>query len=432
MKNKKGYLLPMAVIFVIISIIMGMSILYLGGNEQIAAMKRYQREKAFYIAEAGANWAFANKKANESWHPEANPVSFGGGNFQVSEQISGDTVVFISTGAYLSQQAQVSIITFPGSSSGGGGMGSFGQGLFGLNSVLLQENAWIDGYDSRNGPYGASNRGPYGNTGSKGSITLRNNSHIYGTAMVEDGPYYLTLGHNATVSDSDLYHTFDDPLNNLPPVIVPSDLTGLPYPVQGDPRITGNYTLSNGVLTVSNNRVITISGGDFRFNKIILNNNARMYITDNVRFYIESVLTLSNNTNVIFQNNSTGVWYLGKQGSSFTPTLANNSVINNQSSIPGNLRIYIASSTNLTLANNARTLNAVIYAPTSSITLANNSQFYGGIVANTLTVVNNASVHYDIALRDIRFPDDPGGEETSPGTRIIIRWSKPDWASRLQ
>ncbi|HOK79561.1 MAG TPA: hypothetical protein PK303_02635 [bacterium] len=428
---KKGYVLPMAIIFVIVALIMGMGILYLGGNEQIAAMKRYHKEKSFYIAEAGANWAFANKRANESWHPPTNPVSFGGGTFVVSESVQGETIVFISTGRYGSQETRISVTTYRPMGSGGGAGGSFGQGLFGHQSVTIYNNAWVDSYDSRRGPYGPSNRGNHGDTGSKGTMTLYNNAHIYGTAMVEDGPQYLYLGNGATVSDSDLYHSFDDPLNNLPDVTVPSDLMNLPYPVQGDSRITGNYTISNGRLTVGNNKVITISGGDFRFKSITLNNNSIMYITGNTRFYIESSLTLSNNTQVIIQNNGVVIWYLGNQGTSFTPTLANNSVINNTSQTTGNLRIYVASSTNLTLANNAQAFNGVIYAPTSSITLANNSQFFGGIVSNNLTLINNAIVHYDVALREISFPEDPG-LGTGPGTRIIVRWTKPDWSARFQ
>jgi len=428
---KKGYILPMAIIFVVISLIMGMSILYLGGTAQISSMKRYHKEKAFYIAEAGANWAFANKRANESWHPGAGTVSFDGGTFQINEIVSGETIIFESTGRYGNQESNVSIVTSRTGGSGGGTGGFFGKGLFGSQSVTLYENAWVDSYDSRLGPYGPSNRGNHGDTGSKNTVTLYNNAHIHGTAMVEDGPQYLYLGHNATVTDSDLYHSFEDPLNNLPAVVVPSDLMNLLYPVQGDPRITGNYTISNGRLTVNNNRTVTISGGDFKFKSITMNNNSIMYITGNTRLYIESSLTLSNNTQVIIQNNSVVIWYLGNQGTPFTPTLANNSVINNTSQTTGNLRIYVASSTNMTLANNAQAFNGVLYAPTSSITLANNSQFFGGIVSNVLTIVNNAVVHYDVALREINFPEDPG-LGTGPGTRMIVRWTKPDWSARLQ
>ncbi|MCM8816402.1 MAG: hypothetical protein NC913_02685, partial [Candidatus Omnitrophica bacterium] len=371
------------------------------------------------------------KKANKPWDPEQD---FGDGTFSVEETADGETIIFTSEGSYKGQSARVSIVTYRTPGSGGSGSGgSFGKGLFGSQSVTLFENAWIDGYDSRLGPYGPSNRGNYGDTGSKGAITLYNNSHVYGTVMVEDGPNYLTLGHGATVADSDLYHNFGDPFNNLPQVTVPADLATLPYPIAGDPRITGVYTLSSGKLIVGNNKIITISGGDFRFKSITLNNNSIMYITGNTRFYIESALTLSNNTQVIIQNNSTVIWYLGNQGTTFTPTLANNSVINNSSTTPGNLRIYVPSNANITLANNALAFNGIIYAPNSTITLANNSQFYGSIVAKNLTVVNNASIHYDKALRDITFPEDPGaGGGTQPGPRVIVRWTKPDWLGRLQ
>lgn len=431
MRSKRGYLLPMAIIFVLISTILGMGILYLGGNEQIAAIKRYNREKAFYIAEAGINRAFSYKKINESWHPEQNPVSFGDGTFYVVETIQGETIIFTSTGNYKGQSIRVSAVTYR--SSGGGSSGNlFGNGIFGSQSVTLYNNAWIDGYDSRLGPYGQSNRGNHGTTGSRGTITLYNNANIYGTAMVEDGPAYLIIGNNATVTDSDLYHTFENPFDNLQLVDVPSDLENLPYPVKGDPRITGTYTITNGILTVNNNKTITITGGDFRFKSIRMNNNSMMYITGNARFYIESALTLSNNTQLIIQNNSTVIWYLGNQGIPFTPTLANNSVINNTSTTPGNLRIYVASNTNLTLANNAQAFNGVIYAPGSSITLANNSQFYGSIVSQNLTLINNASIHYDVALQNMIFPEISGGGGTQPGPRVIVHWTKPDWRGRLQ
>lgn len=437
MKKKKGYLLPMAIIFVLISTIMGMGILYLGGTEQVTAIKRYHEEKAFYIAEAGINRAFAYKKANESWHPETSPISFGGGTFVVSETVQGDTIIFTSTGTYHNQIATVSIITYrsPGSSSGG----SFGSGVFGSDSITLANNAWIDGYDSRLGPYGPSNHGPYGDTGSTGVITMYNNSHIYGTAMVEDPSKLIKTG-GSTVTDSDLHHTFSSPFDNLPKVTIPSDLLNLPYPMQGDPRISGQYTLIGGSLTVGNNKVITISGGDFRFRNITLNNNSIMNITGDTRFYVEQTFLLSNNVKVNIQNNSTVIWYFGGLGTSFPLNLSNNSEINNTSSVPGNLRIYISVPSGtpypypsqLTISNNAKIFNGVIYAPDTQVLIVNNGQVYGGIVAKNISLLNNANVHYDIALRDANFPEDPGGGGLPPGPRTIVRWTKPDWSSRLQ
>jgi len=78
--NNKGYLLPMVLIFIVITLILGMGILYVGGLEQIGAKKRLNREKAFYIAEAGAYRARAYlTQYDVNWIPEDNPVAFGGG-----------------------------------------------------------------------------------------------------------------------------------------------------------------------------------------------------------------------------------------------------------------------------------------------------------------------------------------------------------------
>ncbi|MCM8815682.1 MAG: hypothetical protein NC931_06880 [Candidatus Omnitrophica bacterium] len=453
MKNKTGYLLPMAIIFVLISTTLGMGILYLGGNEQIAAIKRYHKEKAFYIAEAGINRAFAYKKANESWHPETNPISFGGGNFIVTETVQGETIIFTSTGNYKGQSEKISIHTYRSSSRPGT---LFNYGIFGSQAVALASNAIVDGYDSRLGPYGPSNRGNYGDTGSTGDITLYGNAHIYGTALLEDAQLrivrgglppiegggdfndetnYLTLSIGSTVTNYDLNHTFESPFDNLPPVNIPSDLQSMPYPVQGDPRITGNYSLYYGKLTVNNNNVVTISGGSFKFHSITMNNNSTMYITGNARIFVQYALKLYNNTRIIIQNNSEVILYLGFSGSipPFWLTIANNSVINNTSNVPANLRIYVGSTTqHLWFANNSEAFNAVIYAPHARVIFYQNSNFYGSIVAQEIILMNNSFLHYDIALRDINFPEAPGGGSVQPGPRVIVRWTKPDWANRLQ
>ncbi|HOJ38930.1 MAG TPA: hypothetical protein PK644_00495, partial [bacterium] len=73
-KNRsQGYLLPMVIIFVFISGIIGWSILYLGRSERLASKRRLFREQAFYLAEAGAQRALAYLKANPSWEPDDTP-----------------------------------------------------------------------------------------------------------------------------------------------------------------------------------------------------------------------------------------------------------------------------------------------------------------------------------------------------------------------
>ena len=55
--NKRGYLLPMVIIYLIVAMIVGVGILTLGSLDRIEANKRLHREQAFYLAEAGINLA---------------------------------------------------------------------------------------------------------------------------------------------------------------------------------------------------------------------------------------------------------------------------------------------------------------------------------------------------------------------------------------
>ncbi|HPP11384.1 MAG TPA: hypothetical protein PKW42_01505 [bacterium] len=433
-KNRsQGYLLPMVIIFVFISGIIGWSILYLGRSERLASKRRLFREQAFYLAEAGAQRALAYLKANPSWEPEDTPQSLAGGTFSVTRQSQGtnnETIIVTSTGTFKGVEETVELYI---NSAGGGPRhsSSWGQGLFGSQSVTLANNSVIDSYDSRLGAYGGSNVGQDGDVGTKGSILMANNSTIRGDAFVTGGPGSITMGNGAVITgDKNYNYTFDDPLNDLSafPVIIPSSLSSLPYPSYGDPRITvnsGSYTLSNGTLTLNNNALITISGGDFRFYRIVMNNNSQLTINNDSRFYIENNFTMNNNTQLIMNSSAEMVLYLGSNAST---VFANNSIMNNQSNTPGNFRIYTNSSSGLTLANNAQALNCVVYAPNAIVTLANNSQFYGGIVARNITLANNSLVHYDVSLRDTDFPDDPwdDGGGTSPSLSVI-RWRKPNW-----
>ena len=62
--NKRGYLLPMVIIYMIIAMIVGLGILTLGSLDRIEANKRLNLEQAFYLAEAGINLAYYRLKEN--------------------------------------------------------------------------------------------------------------------------------------------------------------------------------------------------------------------------------------------------------------------------------------------------------------------------------------------------------------------------------
>jgi len=432
LKNRKGFLLPMAAIFIVIMVIIGMGILYLGTLERLGAKKRLNREKAFYLAEAGAYRAYAHLRADRNWQPETEPLSLGDGTFLVEREDTEDGKInIVSTGTVKGIDEKVQLTL----SSGAGN--SWAQGLFGSIRIRMSNNAKIAGYDSSTDPRGnvqLSNA----EAGSKLLIELSNNCTIYGNASVTEAGSINLYNNSRITGQQNTDTVFDPPLDNLPDVVIPSDLAALPYPVKGDPRIriiSGNnnfWTLSGGTLNVSNNVELEISGGDYRFSNIYSSNNTIIRFTGNTRIYVENQINISNNSKWDIQGSMT--IYLGTN-SNFL--VSNNAKVGKTQGsdifpvLPQNLRIYSASTRSdaVSFSNNSK-IAGLLYVPRGRIDMNNNGGFLGGIIANIIDLSNNAKVLYDINLNNIEIPDDPGGSGT--GRVRIIRWTKPEWVNRLQ
>jgi len=403
----------MAAIFVVIMVILGMGILYLGGLEQIGAGRRLNREKAFYLAEAGAYRAYAHLRSDIAWEPEAEPVPLGDGSFSVVlEEDEDDRLNVVSTGTVNGVNETVRLVL----SSDSGGI--FSRGIFGSEKVTVWNNGFVDSYDSDAGPYGASNMGYDGDVGSNKKILVYNNGDVRGDASVSTG------------NSTDIYDplngitgtkNYKAPIRELPQIDIPDDLEGLPYLNHGTPLIAGNYTLTGGVLKVSNNKSITISGGNYRFKSIELSNNATARITGNVRLYIEQDYTLKNNA--IFTFDGTSEIYIGGK-----MTMENGSDIDSPPNA-SNLALYLTSSETQTFSNNSITTVGVVYAPNAKILISNNAGIFGDVVANEIVIKNNGMVHYDIALRHQHPSGEPGSDDIE---LTILRWTKPGWVNRLQ
>ena len=414
--NNKGYLLPMTVIFTIIAVILGASILYLGGMEQIGAKRRLNREKAFYIAEAGAYRAYAHLKENSSWVPEDEPQSLGGGTFDVeSDNTSSETIIITSTGTFNNVQEKVELTI---KRSGGG---IFSQGIFGGSQVYLSGSSQIWGYDSRTGTISED-----ADVGSNKKIEIAGDGAIHGNAYVPPNGSIIVPGWkpNAITGEK----TKDAETRNLPPVTIPSALLALPYTQQGDPKISGNYKISGGNFTMDDwPRVAAMSSGDYHFRSLKLTkSDPQLTMTGNIRIYIEEDFSVTNNSNIIFDTSGSGTKveiYIGTNGS---VTFDNSGRINFDNS-PVNLAIYVASSKEIKIIGNAR-VNGAIYAPNSKCTVQNSSELRGAIVADQVNLPGDAKIYYDVALKETSVPGDPGG---GTGEITIIHWTKPDWKGRL-
>ena len=75
--------------------------------------------------------------------------------------------------------------------------------------------------------------------------------------------------------------------------------------------------------------------------------------------------------------------------------------IQNPSGIPANLQITYAGSRGVNLSGGAGSY-ATVYAPNALVNMSGNSDFFGSIIASTLTNSGNAAIHYDTSLPSIQ------------------------------
>jgi len=433
--NKKGYLLPMVIIYMVTAMIVGTGIVLLGSLDRIEANKRLHREQAFYLAEAGINLARYDLKNSIPLPTDPQTVNSGTwtGTFVLSET-GTDTITVTSTGTVKGNTETIRLtVTIVGG-------GPFSDGIFGADSLIVKNNSVMDSYDSRLGPYGGSNVGSEGDAGSNSYISVSNEGIINGDASVSAGGNIMVGIQGEITGDT----SFSADPKTLPGVIIPNDLYGLNYPVLyptdppgglGDSRIIGSeYTMNSaGEFEVNGHKSVTISGGDFRFKKITVGIGSTLYITNttgNSRFYIQGGgLHLSNNsqTNLVGEGVTAEIYV-----DTSIATLDNSASLNcpidpiTNLHIPGDpshLGIYITSTQTQYIENNAF-ISAALYAPRAEVIIKNNGGFFGSVVAKSVVLDQNAKTHYDIALRTNPPPGDPGG---GPPIITFVNWTKPDW-----
>ncbi len=247
---------------------------------------------------------------------------------------------------------------------------------FSDKALSLDNNAFLDSYDSSRGYYGGSNVVSNGNIGTNiSTIDLKNNVTVHGTQT--------TQAHFV-----------------LDPVIVPAGLTAL---------------VSSGELSFSNDQTQTLLSGQYKYSGISFGNKTKLVIAGNVTLYLTgdpSILS-GNNTELVINAGASLIIYADGKVS-----FNNDVLVNNVSKIPGKFIIYstYSGSDGVKIDNNS-TFYGVIYAPQTDVILNNNVTLYGAIVGKTVEISNNVAVHFDEALKSF----------TGPGissTGVLVHWAE--------
>lgn len=341
-------------------------------------------EQAFYVAEAGLQNAFAQIDENIEWRIGFDKWPFGEGTYTVTVIDSTDnatlidTVILQSEGEVMGGKSSLELWLIPGTKS------FYRYAAFGENSLLLENYACTDSYNSDSGTYAATQDTLGGNVGSNGTALLKNNVTVGGNLSIARSGG-ITFENSAEVlgdtTSTASVQTFD--------LASDSDYDWAQNNNSAPAGIIGNdYDFDPGPLdfSIKANKEITLTSGTYFFTSLSLQNNADIRLAPGaeVQIYVTG--------DILFENNTTF----------------------NEDGIPGNLTVFTRGA-KLNFKNRTE-FRGTIYAPNCDFMHENNADLYGSIIARSVSQKNNTCIHYDRSLADKK-----GGFD---GTMTAIGWKE--------
>jgi hypothetical protein len=351
-----------------------------GSKEQIVAL---------YVAEAGLSDGYANLQGGgdgEIGSDDA-PVAFGGGSYWVeSTDLGGGVVSLISTGVDDRTQRRLELVLREENDS------IYRWGAFGDEGVSMSSNSKVDSYDSRLGTYASqmvngtgSNAWAldHGNVGSNGSITMSQNSLVFGDVVPGPSGTATVIG-NAAVSGSTT--PAEDP-QAMPPLDVP------PIP-------------ATGPLSVPNQSTMTVAAGNYHWTSTTIGKGATLSVIGPATLVCDSLLLQSASAlRVDATAGPVDIYVIDDF------VLSSNTLVASTTYAPEDIRLHLQSDNvidpdllvdldEIDFNSNSK-LFGTIYAPEAAITINSNFELFGAIIARSLVLSSWCRVHFDEALLDL-------------------------------
>ena len=353
MKNERGFILITLYLLLAVFLAHGTALITRCFAE-IKGAERFQAgTHAFYVAEAGVDWAITQLRVDPLWGGGAGALANVNGDYVVTLQDLGGnrrritSVGRITQGAGVLARHSVETLVRVGPTP------LFPYGMFGDQLVTLTGNARTDSYNSANGPYNAGTAGSNGDVGtngvSAGDLTLTGNATILGDAfagMGGDPNTVITMTGNSAIT------------GNRAPLGTPQPMTPVTVP--------GGLT-SQGNLSIAGNNTVTLPGGTYLYNNVSVSGNGRLNFTGPIHLYVTGTLSISGNG------------------------------IGTSANLPPNLLIYVQGGGNIHFTGNADFYGAV-YAPESPVQISGNGALFGSAMGRTVQNSGNGGVHFDEAL----------------------------------
>lgn len=376
-----GYVLPLVMVVLLILLVIGSGLVYLGMQGRIRAVRNVSDIIARTAADAGLAKAVFEMNEKLKAKPFSNatlPIE--------TNQLLSNCDAFYSFTVSVDAKGIYSVKSIGNCNKAENQVyctlrlrGPFDWAIAVDDTITLHNSAAIDWYnnDSDDEPLKVAT-----NSIENAAVDLKNSIKIYGDVAVGvggDPDEVINEGTSITITGEK--YAMPEEMEFIP-VTVPVWLQTLP---------------SGG--TINGDNTITTSG---KYDKINLINSNEITIKGNVLLYITGDVILGNSCKITIENdgNSSLELYIGGNLEA-----KNSSEFNNKTEIPKNFKLYgLDSCTNLRLKNSTD-YYGVIYAPKADIIFDNSINFYGAIVGKTLDMVNSAMIYYDASLRDVTVND---------------------------
>lgn len=398
-KNKqRGAALLLALVLTVGLIILGSGYVAVVRSNYQLSLISYADVEALHIAEAGVEFAI--------WE-----IAYGGRDFLAADGWSGvnpfiRTDIVRTSGGDAIGEYQLTVIDSGSNSyeilsrgffpSQAGSLSErivkvvveqenlFEQAMFGMGSITLSPFVYIDSYDSRLGAYGGANVSSNGDLITWSISTSSPYAADIGSSSVVNGN--LTIGVGGDVSaaikmspGSSITGTKSTLLKVKTPYSVP-DISGtLPY--QGSLSVP-----AHGTATIS-------SSGEY--DSITLGPNATLIVDSEVSLYVDGAVNFANHSSMIIDP-TVKVSLVINDTLTFGPFAQ----IVNSSFDPKRFTIYCTDNVASFELGAQGQFYGNVYMPNSDFTVAPFTDYFGSIVANTISLGSNVNYHYDKSLAD--------------------------------
>lgn len=373
----KGSIMALILIISIIVTILGMSMLAVGNQVRIRAVKTNNQTASRIAADAGLTMAletlisqYEDGTLDDNNLPSGTDVAIPNFNGTYTYTITENTgeYTIVCEGNFNGSTKTVQAIV------GLEGM-TYDFAILTEGQTTLRNSSKVDWYNQGSG--GTLKVGT--NSTDSSQLWLKNSSEVNGDLYIgPDGiPGVVIKDQGGDYEDSYVQsETVDIPSVNVPDYLSSSS--------------SGGNLNQDDTLTSSD------SG---KYNKIDLGNSEKLEIDGDVELYITGDITLGNSAEIeILEDSSLTIYVDGDiEGN-------NSSKFTNQNDDPKLFKLMCTDSCTDVNLKNSGDMYAILYAPKADVSLGNSATYWGAVVANTCDMDNSSTLYYDGSLANYDEP----------------------------